>query len=67
MEQGRWGYRGRQFRPGDASLYASLRARKAAHVSQPVRAGRGRRGGLYEFSTGEHGLTFRLGTGGPSP
>ncbi len=37
VEQGRWGYRGRQFRPGDASLYASLRARKAAWVSQSVR------------------------------
>lgn len=43
VEQGRWGYRGRQFRPGDASLYASLRASKAAHVSQSVRAGRGHR------------------------
>jgi len=40
VEQGRWGYRGRQFRPGDASLYASLRARKAAWVSQSIRAGR---------------------------
>ena len=43
VEQGRWGYRGRQFRPGGTSLYASLRARKAAHVSQSVRAGRGHR------------------------
>ena len=43
VEQGRWGYRGRQFHPGDASLYAALRARKAAHVSQSVRAGRGHR------------------------
>ena len=42
VEQGRLG-RGRQFCPGDASLYASLRARKAAHVSQSVRAGRGHR------------------------
>jgi hypothetical protein len=41
VEQGRWGYRGRQFRPGDASLFASLRARKAARVSQSLRAGRG--------------------------
>ncbi len=41
VEQGRWGYRGRQFRPGDASLYASLRARKAGRVSQSLRAGRG--------------------------
>ena len=43
VEQGRWGYRGRQFRPSGASLYASLRSRKAAHVSQSVRAGRGHR------------------------
>jgi len=51
LEQGRWGYRGRQFRPGDASLYASLRARKAAWVSQSIRAGRGHRadqGGVWE-------------------
>ena len=41
VEQGRWGYRGRQFRPGDASLYASLRARKASRVSQSLRVGRG--------------------------
>jgi hypothetical protein len=41
VEQGRWGYRGRQFRPGDASLFASLRARTAARVSQSLRAGRG--------------------------
>ena len=41
VEQGRWGYRGRQFRQGDASLYASLRAKKAAWVSQSLRVGRG--------------------------
>jgi hypothetical protein len=41
VEQGRWGYRGRQFRPGDASLYASMRATKADHVSRSVRQGRG--------------------------
>jgi hypothetical protein len=41
VEQGRWGYRGRRFTPGDASLYASLRAKKAARVSQSLRAGRG--------------------------
>ena len=51
VEQGRWGYRGRQFRPGDASLYASLRARKAAHVSQSVRAGRGHRADQGEVWT----------------
>ena len=41
VEQGRWGYRGRQFSPGDASLFASLRARKASRVSQSLRVGRG--------------------------
>jgi hypothetical protein len=41
VEQGRWGYRDRRFRPGDASLYASLRAKKAAQVSRSVRAGQG--------------------------
>jgi hypothetical protein len=40
VEQGRWGCRGRHLHPGDTSLYASLRARKAAHVSQSMRAGR---------------------------
>ena len=30
VEQGRWGYRGRQFAPGDASLFASVRQKKAA-------------------------------------
>ena len=41
VERGRWGYRDRRFRPGDASLYASIRARKAAQVSRSVREGRG--------------------------
>lgn len=43
VEQGRWGYRGRRFAPGDASLFASLRARKAARVSQSLRTGQGHR------------------------
>jgi hypothetical protein len=41
VEQGRWAYRSRRFRPGHASLYASIRARKAAQVSRSVREGRG--------------------------
>jgi hypothetical protein len=51
VEQARWGHHGRQFRPGAASLYASLRARKAAWVSQAIRAGRGHaadQGGVWE-------------------
>ena len=43
VEEGCWGYRSRQLRPGDASLFASLRARKAARVSQSLRAGQGHR------------------------
>lgn len=41
VEQGRWAYRGRRARPSDYSLYASLRRKKAARVSDSIRA-RGR-------------------------
>ena len=41
VEQGRWGYRGRHFAPGDASLFASVRQKKAAWVTRSIRAGRG--------------------------
>jgi hypothetical protein len=41
VERGRWGYRGRRFRPSDASLFASLRAKKTRRVSDSLRAGRG--------------------------
>lgn len=43
VERGRWQYRSRRFRAGDASLYASMRARKAAQVSRSVREGHGHR------------------------
>jgi hypothetical protein len=43
VEQGRWGYRSRHFQFSDASLFASLRARKSAAVSQSIREGRGHR------------------------
>ena len=46
--QARFVDRGRQFRPGDASLFASLRARKAGRVSQSLRAGRGHMAGQGE-------------------
>jgi hypothetical protein len=41
VEQGRWAWRTRGFASGAASLYASLRAKKAARVSQSLRAGLG--------------------------
>jgi hypothetical protein len=37
VEQGRWSYTSRRFAPGDTSLYASVRARKAASVTRSLR------------------------------
>jgi hypothetical protein len=51
VEQGRWGYRGRQLRPGDASMFASLRAKKAARVSHSLRFGQGHRADQSEVWT----------------
>jgi len=51
VEQGRWGYRGRHFASGDASLFASLRRKKAAWVTRSIRAGRGHasdQGGVWD-------------------
>lgn len=51
VEQGRWGYRGRHFAPGDASLFASVRQKKAAWVTRSVRAGHGHvadQGGVWD-------------------
>ena len=38
VEQGRWAYASRRFAAGDSSLYASVRARKAEHVTRSLRA-----------------------------
>ena len=51
VEQGRWGYRGRNFTSGDASLFASIRRKKAAWVTRSIRAGRGHtsnQGGVWD-------------------
>ena len=37
VEQGRWAYASRRFAAGDSSLYASVRARKAEHVTRSLR------------------------------
>ena len=42
VEQGRWGYRGRDFKASDKAQFAEGRARKAASVSFAMGAGRGR-------------------------
>jgi hypothetical protein len=38
VEQGRWAYRARHFSSSDASLYASVRAKKAARISASLRS-----------------------------
>src|SRR5882672_8362891 len=40
VEQGRWAYKSATFAAGDATLYASARAKKAARVTMSLRAGR---------------------------
>jgi hypothetical protein len=37
VEQGRWAYASRRFAAGDSTLYASLRAQKAAQVTRSLR------------------------------
>jgi len=41
VEQGRWSYRGRTFTSSEASLYTSVRQKKAAWVSRSIRERRG--------------------------
>ena len=67
VEQGRWAYRGRHFEATDASLFASLRRKKAAWVTSSVRAGRGhmsdQSGTWHDLAAkaAEHGVTSRTG------
>ncbi len=67
VEQGRWHYRSRHFAPGDAALFASLRAEKAAWVTRSVREGRGHmadQGGIWEgvaARTVAHGVASPTG------
>src|SRR3989442_10441394 len=49
VERGRWSYRSRGFVPSDHSLYASLRARKMARVSESLRRGAGHLGNQAEI------------------
>ena len=48
VEQGRWAYKSARFAFGDATLYASARAKKAARVSASLRAGRRHAGDQHE-------------------
>jgi ARG/rhodanese/phosphatase superfamily protein len=49
VERGRWSYRSRGFVPSDHSLYASLRAKKMARVSESLRRGAGHLGDQAEI------------------
>jgi ARG/rhodanese/phosphatase superfamily protein len=68
VEQGRWGYRGRHFAPGDSSLFASVRQKKAAWVTRSIRAGRGHvadQGGVWDelaSKTAEHSVESPTGS-----
>ncbi|HYB43480.1 MAG TPA: DUF6569 family protein [Candidatus Methylomirabilis sp.] len=44
VEHGRWSYRGPGLSSGDASLFASVRAKKAAWINRSIRSGRGHAG-----------------------
>lgn len=48
VEQGRWAWRSRHFASGEASLFASLRARTVARVSESLRRGQGHVGDQSE-------------------
>ncbi len=67
VEQGRWGYHGRHFAAGDASLFGSVRQKKAAWVTRSVRAGHGHmadQGGVWDelaSKAAEHGVASPTG------
>jgi hypothetical protein len=66
VEQGRWSYRDRQLRSSDATLFASLRARKAACVSESLRVGRGHQADQGEVWARLAGRDSELGVDSPT-
>ncbi len=67
VEQGRWSYRGRDFKSSDSTLFASLRRQKAEAVTRSARAGHGHRsdqGDVWEALSAraaEHGVASPTG------
>jgi hypothetical protein len=67
VEAGRWDYRGRHLVPGGASLYASIRRKKADWVSRSIRHGRGHvsdQSGIWEDladKSARHGVASPTG------
>jgi hypothetical protein len=66
VEQGRWSYRGRRFASSDSSLYASLRAKKAARVSESLKRGAGHASDQGEIWTGVAERSSRLEVDSPT-
>jgi len=62
VEQGRWAWRSRHFTSGDASLYASLRAKKSRQVAESLRRSAGHvsdQGAIWN-ELGERASAFRV-------
>ena len=66
VEQGRWAWRSRHFASSDASLFASLRAKKVARVSASLRRGRGHVGDQSEVWEEISGLAAKYGVESPT-
>ena len=66
VEQGRWAWRSRHFASSDASLFASLRAKKVARVSESLRRGRGHVGDQSEVWEEISGLAAKYGVESPT-
>ena len=66
VEQGRWAWRSRHFASSDASLFASLRAKKVARVSESLRRGRGHVGDQSEVWQEISGLAAKYGVESPT-
>jgi hypothetical protein len=62
VEQGRWAWRSRHFTSSDASLFASLRAKKAGQITQSLRrsAGHASDQGAIWNDLGERAAAYRV-------
>ena len=66
VEQSRWSYRGRHFGASDYSLYASLRAKKAARVSESLKRGAGHASDQNEIWAGVAARSHRFQVESPT-
>ncbi len=66
VEQGRWNYRGHRFAASEYSLYALLRAKKAARVSESLKRGAGHVSDQGEIWAGVADRSRRLNIESPT-